>query len=220
MLSLEESLKHYTVQQLRKEIANYNKDAKLNKTVLSKIERNDLEKLILMNKSKFMHLVLEKAPEKKEVKKKEPTKKEVMKKEVMKKEEEADSEKIRQIRIESNKINSRNLAGTETGTLYLSKKLKDMYNALNETEKKVIDDDGVFKRNIDTVLNNVIKDNNDKIKDLKDEIPFLKNKLKNLQSSIQSNKEFKTKKALENGKQKNIKLDKDMQELKDSIESK
>jgi hypothetical protein len=79
MLSLEESLKHYTVQQLRKEIANYNKGVKI--IGYTKLQKNDLEKLILMNKSKFMHLVLEKAPEKKEATKKEVKKKEVMKKE-------------------------------------------------------------------------------------------------------------------------------------------
>jgi hypothetical protein len=68
MLSLEESLKHYTITQLRKAVSAYNKGVKI--TGYSKLERSDLEKLILMNKSKFGHLVLEKAPEKKHLVKK------------------------------------------------------------------------------------------------------------------------------------------------------
>ena len=74
MLSLKESLKHYTTVQLRKALSNYNKSVKI--SGYSKLARSDLENLIILNASKFQHMILEKAPEEKKKVKKPMVKKE------------------------------------------------------------------------------------------------------------------------------------------------
>jgi phospholipid N-methyltransferase len=103
MLTLKESLKHYTTIELRKAFTNYNKSVKI--SGYSKLERSDLENLILLNASKFQHMILEKAPEEKKKMKKEKPKKEQKKEEkkeviaMIKKEEKKEDFKLEKEKI-------------------------------------------------------------------------------------------------------------------------
>jgi predicted RNA methylase len=100
MLTLKESLKHYKTTELRKALSNYNKSVKI--SGYSKLSRSDLENLILLNSSKFQHMILEKAPEEKKKMKKEKVMK-PMKKEEPKKEQKKE-EKKEDFKLEKEKI--------------------------------------------------------------------------------------------------------------------
>jgi hypothetical protein len=165
MLSLEESLKHYTITELKKAISVYNKSVIL--TPYSKLSREEIEKLILMNKSKFIHLALEKVPEKKEVKKKESVNKEEKKPEPVKKAEKKpepikmEVKKVEQVKKEEKKKEEQEINNLKKkiskGILLIIKKnyteFEKLYRYkgdLNKDIDKVLDKSNIY----DDDLNN------------------------------------------------------------------
>lgn len=144
MLSLKESLKHYTTVQLRKALSNYNKSVKI--SGYSKLARSDLENLIILNASKFQHMILEKAPEEKKkvkkpmVKKEEkPVVKEEEKKEVkpmVKKEEDIDKYTIDFDKITKYGYRISELTHSNNKDFLPDDEILNTFNSFNPREKK------------------------------------------------------------------------------------
>jgi hypothetical protein len=136
MLTLKESLKHYTTVQLRKALSNYNKEVKI--SGYSKLERSDLENLIVLNASKFQHMILEKAPEEKKKVKKE------VKKPMVKKEEKKEvkpmvkKEEKKEVKPIVKKDEKKDIKPIEKKEEPKEEEKKEDYNTLSQELTKLI----------------------------------------------------------------------------------
>lgn len=210
MLTLKESLKHYKTTELRKALSNYNKSVKI--SGYSKLSRSDLENLIVLNSSKFQHLILEKAPEEKKKVKKPMEKKEEVKKEVMKPMEKKEEEKL-DFTEKKNLLSQFNQLFEYDSNLP-SSYVYNKYLNLNDVARKAVFDS--LKRYYESIQDNYMKWTkgvllNDDLKTYSEN----ENDIKTVESEIKTNQSFKTKKALEKGRIKNQELKTKLILLKD-----
>lgn len=132
MLTLKESLNHYTTSQLKREISKYNKTVKI--AGYSKLDREGIIKLMLYNERHFTHLKLDKIPE--PVKKGRKNKKEVeLKKkieETSKKLDELYNKKMEIMKLDFFKKDTENRNNYYSNT----QALNDAKEKLKKTKKK------------------------------------------------------------------------------------
>jgi hypothetical protein len=97
-------------------------------------------------------------------------------------------------------------------------KLKSLFDNLSKEEQKEVENDRDFQDRLKKVSRNYFSLNKDNIQDYKNKISRFKESIEGIKEAIEANKSFKTKKALENGKERNIKLEKRIEELKGEIQ--
>jgi hypothetical protein len=222
MLTLKESLNHYTTSQLKKEISKYNKSVKI--AGYSKLNREDIIKLMLYNERHFKHLILDKVPEpiKKGRKNKKEVKKSKVKLEVKPVEPEVKvDEKIKNEEIVKLNEIIKSSRSSDIGNFRLNKVFNEAYKYLNDTEKEkyfrtIKDIYESFREKLLKQLDG--KDNYgiNQITNLEREIFKLEKHIPALEEMIKNKKNLKTKKARENALPVIAKYE---QEIKDSEEN-